>query len=107
MKHNTQVIDALVDHFMTFTTETRLLPVLWHQSLLVFAQRYREDVTRLDKDRLKEVRPKCNEVIVVISQDFTCIIVLRIFIYLLNCEPQQTGVFPSDPRAQRFLAELW
>lgn len=50
-----QVIDALVDHFMTFTKETRVLPVLWHQSLLVFAQRYRCDITRADKDRLKEV----------------------------------------------------
>ncbi|CAM9920248.1 unnamed protein product [Sphacelaria rigidula] len=51
-----KVIDTLVDHFMTFTTETRVLPVLWHQSLLVLAQRYRGDITRRDKDRLKEVR---------------------------------------------------
>lgn len=51
-----KVIDALVDHFMTFTSEKRVLPVLWHQSLLVFAQRYRGDITRADKDRLKEVR---------------------------------------------------
>lgn len=43
---------------MTFTTETRVLPVLWHQSLLVLAQRYRGDITRRDKDRLKEVRMK-------------------------------------------------
>ncbi|CAN0091643.1 unnamed protein product [Ascophyllum nodosum] len=50
-----KVIDALVDHFMTFTRETRVLPVLWHQSLLVFAQRYRGDITRADKDRLKEL----------------------------------------------------
>eukprot|EP00752_Nemacystus_decipiens_P017730 g15898.t1 len=50
-----KVIDALVDHFMTFTNETRDLPVLWHQSLLVFAQRYRGDITRADKDRLKEL----------------------------------------------------
>ncbi|CAM9593694.1 unnamed protein product, partial [Scytosiphon promiscuus] len=50
-----RVIDALVDHFMSFTNETRDLPVLWHQSLLVFAQRYRGDITRADKDRLKEL----------------------------------------------------
>lgn len=50
-----QVIDALVDHFMSYLSESRDLPVLWHQSLLVFAQRYRGDVTRADKDRLKEV----------------------------------------------------
>lgn len=50
-----QVIDALVDHFMSYLSESRDLPVLWHQSLLVFAQRYRGDITRAGKDRLKEV----------------------------------------------------
>lgn len=32
-------IDALVDHFLRFQTEERTLPVVWHQSLLVFVQR--------------------------------------------------------------------
>ena len=35
-----RVIDSLVEHFMSFESETRVLPVIWHQSLLVFAQRY-------------------------------------------------------------------
>ena len=35
-----RVVAALADHFASFASETRALPVLWHQSLLVFAQRY-------------------------------------------------------------------
>ena len=33
-------VDAVVDHFMRFQQEERTLPVVWHQSLLVFVQRY-------------------------------------------------------------------
>ena len=55
-----KVIDALVYHFLQFAdkergvevTRTRngivgerRMPVLWHQSLLVFAQRYKRDMT--------------------------------------------------------------
>eukprot|EP01061_Rhynchopus_euleeides_P021301 TRINITY_DN34765_c0_g1_i1.p2 TRINITY_DN34765_c0_g1~~TRINITY_DN34765_c0_g1_i1.p2 ORF type:complete len:452 (+),score=204.61 TRINITY_DN34765_c0_g1_i1:127-1482(+) len=36
------VIDLLVKHFHQFTRETRELPVLWHQCLLTFVQRYKE-----------------------------------------------------------------
>jgi hypothetical protein len=35
-----RVIDALVDHFVGFMKEERQLPVLWHQALLVFVQRF-------------------------------------------------------------------
>ena len=72
-----QVIDALVDHFMTFTTETRDLPVLWHQSLLVFAQRYRGDITRADKDRLKEV---CWLLLVMVALMLSLVVVLFLFL---------------------------
>lgn len=34
-----RVIDALVDHFLSFRKEERTLPVVWHQSLLTFVQR--------------------------------------------------------------------
>jgi len=40
-----RVIDALVQHFSSFQHEERQLPVLWHQSLLVFAQRYKTEFT--------------------------------------------------------------
>jgi len=34
-----KVVDALVFHFMRFKNDERTMPVLWHQSFLVFAQR--------------------------------------------------------------------
>lgn len=35
-----RVLDALVAHFMKFYDDSREMPVIWHQSLLAFAQRY-------------------------------------------------------------------
>ena len=48
-----RVIDGLVTHFLSFLTEQRKLPVIWHQSLLVFAQRYKNDLTAEQKNWLK------------------------------------------------------
>lgn len=58
-----KVVDALVFHFIrlsnTYKAKTRAdsdkLPVLWHQSLLVFAQRYAPDMTPDQKDALLDV----------------------------------------------------
>ncbi|KAJ7067932.1 Bystin-domain-containing protein [Mycena amicta] len=58
-----KVVDALVFHFIrlsnTYKAKTRAdadkLPVLWHQSLLVFAQRYASDLTPDQKDALLDV----------------------------------------------------
>lgn len=64
-----KVIDALVFHFMRFRaadgSEDALmgdgnskgykLPVLWHQSLLVFAQRYRNDITEDQREALLDL----------------------------------------------------
>jgi essential nuclear protein 1 len=35
-----KVVDALVEHFIRFKKDERVMPVLWHQSFLVFVQRY-------------------------------------------------------------------
>jgi len=48
-----RVIDALVDHFLGFKKEMRELPILWHLSLLSFAQRYKEELTQQQKKRLE------------------------------------------------------
>ncbi|EPS68818.1 hypothetical protein M569_05950, partial [Genlisea aurea] len=48
-----RVIDALVDHFMKFYDETRQMPVIWHQSLLAFAQRYKNEITKEGKGNLR------------------------------------------------------
>ncbi|KAI0939048.1 hypothetical protein AcV5_000570 [Taiwanofungus camphoratus] len=58
-----KVVDALVFHFIRLSNtykarkagEADKLPVLWHQSLLVFCQRYAADLTPDQKDALLDV----------------------------------------------------
>uniref|UniRef100_A0A8C9FMY9 Bystin like n=1 Tax=Pavo cristatus TaxID=9049 RepID=A0A8C9FMY9_PAVCR len=50
-----RVVDALVFHFLAFRTDQRTLPVLWHQSFLALAQRYKEDLSSEQKEALLEL----------------------------------------------------
>lgn len=50
-----RVLDALVAHFLSFRSEKRVLPVLWHQSLLTMAQRYKADLASEQKGSLLEL----------------------------------------------------
>uniref|UniRef100_A0A1A8DL07 Bystin-like n=1 Tax=Nothobranchius kadleci TaxID=1051664 RepID=A0A1A8DL07_NOTKA len=50
-----RVLDALVAHFLSFRNEKRVLPVLWHQSLLTLAQRYKADLASEQKAALMEL----------------------------------------------------
>uniref|UniRef100_A0A6B2F0W8 Bystin n=1 Tax=Bothriechis nigroviridis TaxID=88079 RepID=A0A6B2F0W8_BOTNI len=50
-----RVVDALVFHFLAFQKDQRTLPVLWHQCLLTFAQRYKEDLSSEQKETLLEL----------------------------------------------------
>jgi essential nuclear protein 1 len=50
-----KVVDALVFHFLRMKTEKTDMPVLWHQSLLVFAQRYKSDLTPEQKSSLLDL----------------------------------------------------
>lgn len=51
-----RVVDSLVFHFLGCKHDPRgEMPVLWHQSLLVFAQRYKMDMTREQKDSLLDL----------------------------------------------------
>ncbi|XP_058078066.1 bystin isoform X2 [Magnolia sinica] len=50
-----RVLDAVVAHFMRFLEDTRLMPVIWHQSLLSFVQRYKNELTKEDKDNLERL----------------------------------------------------
>lgn len=47
-----KVLDAVCDHFNKFKLEDRQLPVLFHQSLLTFVQRYKNDLSQEQKDAL-------------------------------------------------------
>ncbi|XP_069489144.1 bystin [Ambystoma mexicanum] len=50
-----RVVDALVFHFLGFRSDRRTLPVLWHQCLLTFVQRYKEDLSSEQKEALLEL----------------------------------------------------
>lgn len=62
-----KVVDALVFHFLRFAdpemgvekvkdgSGSKRMPVLWHQSLLVFAQRYKQDLTPDQKTALLDL----------------------------------------------------
>lgn len=50
-----RVLDALVAHFLSFRCEKRVLPVLWHQSLLTLVQRYKADLASEQKLALLEL----------------------------------------------------
>ncbi len=50
-----RVLDSLVFHFLRFKNDERELPVLWHQSLLVFSQRYKEDISVEQKEALLDL----------------------------------------------------
>lgn len=52
----TPVLASLVHHFVSFLNDDRTLPVLWHQALLVFLQRYKNEIQR--KDDLRRVMKK-------------------------------------------------
>lgn len=50
------VIGSLVRHFASFTTDNKtVLPVLWHQCLLVFVQRYKNEVQDEAREALRLV----------------------------------------------------
>jgi len=50
-----RVVDAVVFHFVRFTRDERELPVLWHQALLTFIQRYKADISSEQKEALYEL----------------------------------------------------
>eukprot|EP00743_Colponemidia_sp_Colp-15_P002454 GILK01002660.1.p1 GENE.GILK01002660.1~~GILK01002660.1.p1 ORF type:complete len:458 (-),score=109.82 GILK01002660.1:152-1477(-) len=48
-----RVLHSVVEHFARFTEDSRKMTVLWHQALLAFAQRYKDDLTPEQRDKLK------------------------------------------------------
>jgi len=53
-----KVIDALVSHFKKFENDPRQMPVIWHQTFLVFAERYKKSLTKQQRNSLKNVLKK-------------------------------------------------
>jgi essential nuclear protein 1 len=50
-----KVLEALVQHFYRFVHDERTMPVLWQQSLLVFCQRYKLDLSPDQRRLIQEV----------------------------------------------------
>lgn len=48
-----RVLDAVVESFLRMKDDARSPPLLWHQSLLCFAQRYKMELTMEQKEGLK------------------------------------------------------
>merc|ERR1719184_461630 len=50
-----RVVDSVVFHFLRFRSEKRELPVLWHQALLTFVQRYEGHVSSEQREALLDL----------------------------------------------------
>ncbi|CAF2158826.1 bystin [Brassica napus] len=53
-------IDAVAAHFLRFRKETKVMPVIWHQTLLAFVQRYKHELRKEDKKSLTSLLEKQN-----------------------------------------------
>ncbi|CAL5070832.1 unnamed protein product [Urochloa decumbens] len=47
-----RALDAVLAHFMRFLDDERIMPVIWHQSLLAFVERYKNELEKKDKEKL-------------------------------------------------------
>ncbi|KAF6141413.1 hypothetical protein GIB67_021229 [Kingdonia uniflora] len=56
-----RVLDAINAHFMRFLEDSRDMPVIWHQCLLTFVQRYKNELAREDKDNLSYLISQCQK----------------------------------------------
>lgn len=50
-----RVKESLVNFFYDYKTYNGVLPVIWHQCLLVFVQMYKNDLTEAEKEKIKEI----------------------------------------------------
>ena len=50
-----RVLDSLLDHFCSAENDRRQRPVAWHQSLLVFVQRYKNYFDEVSRARIKQL----------------------------------------------------
>lgn len=50
-----RVLDGVIAHFMRFLEDDRTMPVIWHQCLLAFVQRYKNELRKGDKDSLERL----------------------------------------------------
>ena len=49
------MINYLVEHFHAFVEDGRELPLVWHRCFLIFIQRYKNDLTFEQREKLTHV----------------------------------------------------
>lgn len=59
-----RVIDTIVEHFVSFGDVREQMPVIWHQSLLSFCQRYKNDLQDEQKNQLRHLLHAQNHYII-------------------------------------------
>merc|ERR1719191_1387678 len=50
-----RTVEALCQHFCAFKEDERILPVIWHRSMLLFVQRYKYDLDEAQRKALKDM----------------------------------------------------
>jgi len=50
-----RTVEALCQHFCAFKEDERILPVIWHRSMLLFVQRYKYDLDEAQRRALKDL----------------------------------------------------
>lgn len=50
-----RVVDSVVFHFLNFRNDKRTMHVLWHQAMLTFVQRYKQDISSEQKQAMLEI----------------------------------------------------
>lgn len=50
-----RVVNTLVEYFFSFKSDPRVMPVIWHQNLLCFVQRYKFAMTSKQRGQLKKL----------------------------------------------------
>ncbi|KAF8099988.1 hypothetical protein N665_0234s0034 [Sinapis alba] len=53
-------LSASISFFLRFHKETKVMPVIWHQTLLAFVQRYKHELRKEDKKSLTSLLEKQN-----------------------------------------------
>ncbi|KAH0858678.1 hypothetical protein HID58_086939 [Brassica napus] len=60
-------IDAVAAHFLRFRRETKVMPVIWYQTLLAFVQRYSHELRKEDKKSLPSLLEKQNHELITLN----------------------------------------
>lgn len=91
-------VDILADHFCRFASVEGPLPVIWHQALLAFTQRYKADLTADQKERVRSLLHT--------HAHHTMTPEVRRELFSAPCRGEARSLLPSDAQAAGGAAPL-